>query len=182
MDAFEHLVSEILWQEGYWVRSSVKVELTKEEKVQINRPSSPRWELDIVAYRARDNILQVVECKSYLDSQGVKECGFDPSHKESKRYKLFNDETLQEVVFNRLKLQLLEAGACREEPTVRLALACGKIRNADRKNLHTHFESRGWNLWDEPWLIERLTRMAHRGYENQISAVVAKLLVRGHVE
>ena len=30
MDAFEQVVSEILWMEGYWVRTSVKVDLTKE--------------------------------------------------------------------------------------------------------------------------------------------------------
>ncbi len=45
MDAFEQLVAEILWMEGYWVRTSVKVQLTKEEKRQIGRHSSPRWEL-----------------------------------------------------------------------------------------------------------------------------------------
>jgi hypothetical protein len=39
MDAFEQLVSEILWMEGYWVPTSVKVERTKEEKRQIGRPS-----------------------------------------------------------------------------------------------------------------------------------------------
>ena len=52
MEAFEQVVSEILWMEGYWVRTSVKVELTKKDKISIGRPSSPRWELDIVAYRA----------------------------------------------------------------------------------------------------------------------------------
>jgi hypothetical protein len=31
MDAFEQVVSEILWMSGFWVRTSVKVELTKEE-------------------------------------------------------------------------------------------------------------------------------------------------------
>ena len=36
MDAFEQVVSEILWMDGYWVRTSVKVDLTKEEKV-VNR-------------------------------------------------------------------------------------------------------------------------------------------------
>jgi hypothetical protein len=40
VDAFEQLVSEILWMEGYWVQSSVKVELTKEEKREIGRPSA----------------------------------------------------------------------------------------------------------------------------------------------
>ena len=59
MDSFEQVVSEILWMDGYWVRTSVKVDLTKEEKVQIGRPSSPRWELDIVAYSGRNNSLRV---------------------------------------------------------------------------------------------------------------------------
>src|SRR4051794_22034801 len=31
---------------------------------EIGRPSSPRWELDIVAYSGRDNLLLVLECKS----------------------------------------------------------------------------------------------------------------------
>ena len=34
----------------------------------------------------------------------------------------------------------------------------------------------------EAWLRERLQPMAQRGYENQVSAVVAKLLLRGRVE
>jgi hypothetical protein len=57
VDAFEQLVSEILWMTGFWVRTSVKVELTKEEKRLIGRHSAPRWELDIVGYSARDNVL-----------------------------------------------------------------------------------------------------------------------------
>lgn len=77
MDDFEQLVSEILWMEGYWVRSSVKVELTKEEKRAINRHSSPRWEIDVVGYKAGENLLRVVECKSYLDSMGVRASAFD---------------------------------------------------------------------------------------------------------
>jgi len=38
---------------GFWVRTSVKVELTKEEKCLIGRHSSPQWELDIVSYNGR---------------------------------------------------------------------------------------------------------------------------------
>jgi len=64
MDAFEQVVSEILWMSGFWVRTSVKVELTKEEKRLIGRHSSPRWELDIVGYSGRENLLRVVEFKS----------------------------------------------------------------------------------------------------------------------
>jgi hypothetical protein len=184
MDAFEQLVSEILWMQGYWVQTSVKVDLTKEEKRQIDRPTSPRRELDIVAYSGRDNLLRVVECKSYLDSRGVALRAFDGTDdKLAKRFKLFGDEQLRTIVFNRLRLQLAESGACRSDPEVKLCLACGRIAtNTDRAGLHAHFAEKGWELWDEPWLRERLKEMSDQGYENQISAVVAKLLLRGKIE
>lgn len=51
MDSFESVVSTILERDGYWVKSTFKVGLTKEEKREIGRPSSPRWELDLVAYK-----------------------------------------------------------------------------------------------------------------------------------
>lgn len=184
MDAFEQLVSEILWMDGYWVRTSVKVELTKAEKVLIGRPSSPRWELDIVAYSGRDNVLRVVECKSYLDSRGVAMRAFDGSDgKFAERFKLFSDDNLRSVVFGRLHQQFAESGACAPNAAVKLCLACGRIAtNADRESLHRHFAEKGWELWDEPWLRQRLQAMSERGYENQVSAVVSKLLLRGKVE
>jgi hypothetical protein len=183
VDAFEQLVSEILWMEGYWVRTSVKVELTKEEKREIGIPTAPRWELDIVAYRGRENLLRVVECKSFLDSPGVRATGFDGSNpKEATRYKLFNDAKLRDVVFNRLGLQFAASGACRPNPEIRLCLACGKVYESGRAILHARFAEQGWDLWDEPWLREKLKHMATLGYENQVSAVVAKLLLRGKVE
>jgi len=170
--------------EGYWVRTSVKVELTKEEKRQIGRPSSPRWELDVVAYCGRDNLLKIVECKSYLDSRGVALRAFDGSgDRSAERFKLFADDLLRAVVFERLKLQFAESGACRPNAKVKLCLACGRIAtDADRAGLHKHFVEMGWELWDEPWLKGRLKRMSDQGYENQVSAVVAKLLLRGKIE
>lgn len=181
MDAFEQLVAEILWREGYWVRTSVKVELTREDKEAIGRKSSPRWEIDVVAYRARDNQLKAIECKSYLDSRGVKLHAFDGSNDEAaKLFKLFNDSTLRRVVLDRLKLQFAESGACLPNAGVALCLACGRIAtNADREGLRLHFAQRGWELWDEKWLRDRLREMSEGGYENQVSAVVSKLLLRG---
>jgi hypothetical protein len=181
MDAFEQLVSEILWTQGHWVQRSFKVELTKEEKVAIGRPSSPRWELDILAFSGRENVLRVVECKSYLDSGGVQASAFDGTNPDfSKRFKLFNDAGLREVVFNRLRAQLVERHACAPEAQIHLCLACGHIRSErDRAWLRDHFGSNGWELWDEAWLLESLSAMADAGYENQVSSVVAKLLIRG---
>jgi hypothetical protein len=184
MNAFEQLVSEILWMEGYWVRTSVKAELTKEEKRKIGLPSAPRWELDIVAYSGRENLLRVVECKSYIDSRGVAMRAFDGTDERfGKRFKLFANEALRRVVFERLSQQLAVSGACAPNPTVKLCLACGRIASdTDRKGLHRHFEQMGWELWDESWLRQKLKSMSERGYEDQVSAVVSKLLLRGRVD
>lgn len=183
LDSFEQVVSEILWMQGFWVRTSVKINLTAADKVEIGRPSSPRWELDIVAYSGRENVLRGVECKSYMDSVGVQSLGFEGgTEPHQSRYKLFNDETLRRVVFNRLSTQLAECGACAQNADVKLCLAAGKIRKPDREWLHTHFNAHGWELWDEPWLRKQLRVMSQQGYENQVSAVVAKLLLRESVE
>ena len=128
MNSFESLVAMLLQREGYWVRTSFKVELTKEEKRVIGRPSSPRWELDLVAYKGKGNELLVIECKSFLDSPGVRFSGFDGEHPdEAVRYKLFNDELLYEVVKKRLVTQLTGAESCAPDPSVRLCLAAGSI-------------------------------------------------------
>lgn len=172
-------MSEILWMSGLWVRTSVKVNLTKEEKVRIGRPSAPRWELDIVAYSGRENILNIVECKSYIDSLGVQASGFNGTKSpDQDRYKLFNDAVLRETIFGRTRIQLAECGACRPNAKIRLCLAAGKVRKQDRVWLRDHFKANNWEFWDEPWLKHKLKLMAEQGYENQVSSVVAKLLLR----
>jgi hypothetical protein len=66
---------------------------------------------------------------------------------------------------------------------VKLCLACGRIATtADREGLHKHCAEKGWDLWDDRWLREKLEMMSKRGYENQVSAVISKLLLRGKVE
>ncbi len=180
MDSFEQLIGEILWNDGYWVKTSVKVELTKAQKVEIGRPSSPRWELDIIGYQGGMNVLKVIECKSYLDSRGVAASAFDGSNaKFADRFKLFHNEILRTVVFDQLKTQLVAKGWCREGLELRLCLACGRIASErDRGWLRGHFKEKGWELWDEEWLAAKLQDLANGGYENNVSSVVTKLLLR----
>lgn len=180
MDSFESLVSSLLQREGYWTRTSFKVELTKEEKRAIGRPSSPRWELDLIAYKAKPNELLVVECKSFLDSPGVRLRGLDGTHpKEALRYKLFNDCVLRETVLNRLVDQLVSAGSCAESPKLTLCLAAGKVATpADRDGISRLFRGNGWRLFDDSWLRERLVSVSGGSYENEVASVVAKLLLR----
>jgi hypothetical protein len=175
MDAFESLVAMFLKREGYWTSTSFKVELTRQEKIDIALPSCPRWEIDVLAYKGSTNELLAVECKSFLDSAGVtfRHGKFEPE----KRYKLFVGERIWPVVKRRLKRQLFSRGACAKSPKVTLCLAAGHIANkSDRKGLEAHFASRGWRLLDENWLRERLDEASQSGYENDVAHVVAKLL------
>lgn len=180
MDAFEQLVANFLEGEGFWVRSSYKVRLRASEKARIGRPSAPRWEIDLVAYKARTNELRLVECKSFLDSGGVGISAFDGSSPLfAKRFKLFNDEELRRTVRHRLVRQLVMAGSCAPRPRVTWCLAAGKIASGrSRELLHAHFEEKGWLLMDEEWIAARLRHLSVGGYENNVAAMVAKLLLR----
>lgn len=178
MDAFEAVVAAILQRQGYWTLTSVKVELTKEEKRAIGRHSAPRWELDVVAYKGKGNEIRVVECKSFLDSPGVECTAFDGSNKGAeKRYKLFCEETLRNVVFGRLRQQLVAAGFCAVNPSIQLCLAAGKIRG-NEDWLRSHFQERGWLLLGPAYIREELRKLRDAGYENSVAAIVTKLLTR----
>lgn len=177
MHGFEDLLAEILEEEGYWIRRSVKVLLTREEKHKIGRPSSPRWEIDLVAYSARENHLLAVECKSYLDSTGVV-LGDLQGGKYAKRYKLFTEPVLRGVVLARLASQLFEQGFCGTGPRVTLALAAGKIKG-ESADVKRFIEDQGWVLFDAEWIRQRLYRASRAGYTNSVASMVAKLLLRG---
>lgn len=181
MDAFESLVSMLLRHDGYWTIPSFKVKLTKEEKREIGRHSSPRWELDLVAYKGSTNEVLAVECKSFLDSTGVtfRNGKFEPED----RYKLFNHDQLRSVVFRRLGIQLMETGATAASPKVILCLAIGKTAHkSDREGLTHHFNDRGWRLFDEEWVRKRLRLASQDGYENDVAFVVSKILLRDKPE
>lgn len=171
-------MATVLDRAGYWTRTSVKVHLTREEKQAIGRPSSPRWELDVVAYAGHSNELLVVECKSYLDSGGVRAASFDgPKAAGETRYKLFSDETLRRVVLSRLEAELVEQRFCPAGVKAQLCLAAGNI-HGDPAKLRSIFQAKGWRLFDRDWLLAGLEALGVESYENSVASVVAKLLLR----
>lgn len=177
MDAFEHVVAEVFWGLGYWVRTSVKVDLGKADKVEIGLPTMPRPEIGLVAYHAGSNRVLALECKSYLDSRGVtyaEVCG----DADSKTYKLFRREKMREVVLRVLSEQLVEQGLCPQGAKVQLGMIAGKISTGDEPRLAELFERQEWFFKGPAWLKAELEKLASTSYENQISSVVAKLLLR----
>jgi len=179
LDSFETIVATIFENKGYWVKTSFKVDLTKAEKRRIGRPSSPRWDLDVVAYKGGANEILVIECKSYLDSTGVKVEGLK-NGKYKERYKLFNENTLRKVVFSRLLTQLIKSGSCPKNTSVKLCLAAGKVATKkDREELSEHFKSKDWGFYSDEWIKHELVNLAGSRYENEVSIVTTKILTRG---
>lgn len=180
MNSFEQLVKGMLEVEGYWVRASYKVNLTKEEKVKIGRPSSPRWEIDLLAYKGSTNEVLVVECKSFLDSTGVSCASLFDSGPGAKLYKLFTEDKLRKVVFARVRKQLVAEGAVAAKPAITLCLAAGKTKSeSDHARIQQVFAKRGWRLFDRTWMQEKLKEASASAYEDNIATMVAKILSAG---
>ena len=66
MDHFEGIIKTLLEQEGYWVRQSFKINLTKQEKRDTGKPSMPRPEIDLLAFKQSRNEILAIEVKSFL--------------------------------------------------------------------------------------------------------------------
>jgi len=178
MNAFEELVADLLRQQGYWVDTSVKVKLSAKDKAAIGKPSAPRWEIDVVAYKGATNELLAVECKSYLDSAGVRLAALDGSApRHAKRFKLFNDEKLCGIVLRRLVDGLVAGDSIARKPTVTLALACGKVASeANRDKLARLFEEKGWRLFDDRWIRTQVQASAKAAHHDSVAMMVAKIL------
>lgn len=179
MDHFENIIRLLLEKEGYWVLTSFKVNLTKEEKARTGKPTIPRPEIDLIAYSPRNRELLAVEVKSFFDSTGVY---FDELAANNEvatgRYKLFTCRKYREIVFNRLKLDLVEAGYLVNDLPVRLGLAAGNIKNGDEDKIYELMTGNGWFFWPPSIIKEKVVALSRDGYENDATYIVAKILLR----
>jgi len=180
MNAFEQIVAGLFRAEGYWTITGYRVDLTKQEKRETGKPSLPRPEIDILAYRGSTNELIWIECKSYLDSPGVRYSSFtNPEDPGFQRYKVFNDTRYREVIRTALINQTVRLKLTPPTPTLSYCLVAGKVyRESDKVNLQGHFSQRGWLFFDDSWLKERLKNAAESQYEDDTAMVVAKIIQR----
>jgi len=180
MNAFEDIIAQYLESEGYWVKQSVKVEITKEDKRKMGLPSMPRPEIDIVALNMKKNELILVEVKSYLDSPGVwyeAVAGKDKDY-YNKRYKLFNDYKYRKIVTERLFEQYLVQGLINKRTKINYALAAGKIYSGAQPLLEKYFSGNGWLLILPSKIKQKMRELASKGWEDNIATMTAKLLLR----
>jgi hypothetical protein len=179
MDAFEQIVDGLFRQMGYWTQTGYKINITSEDKRAIGKPSMPRPEIDILAYKPADNELLWIECKSYLDSYGVWYGSFLPNGKGAESYKIFTDANYRKIASERLLVQAVQSDMVLPNANLRFCLVAGKVRKQGREDLHSYFESQNWTFYDELWLKQQLNDLAQIGYENNIAVMVAKLFAKG---
>jgi hypothetical protein len=177
MNAFEDVVKRYLEEGGYWVRQSVKIEITPEDKRAIGTYSMPRPEIDLVALNVERNELLLVEAKSYLDSYGVYyEAIADPTDKGAARYKLFTNEVFRQIVTDRLREQYLKRGLIKNDVNVNYCLAAGNIHYGNEKPIANYFRQKGWKLIAPDQIRDFIKQLATKGWEDDLVTMTVKLL------
>ncbi|MGJ8670336.1 MAG: hypothetical protein ACSHXK_12660 [Oceanococcus sp.] len=182
MDYFEALVKTLLESEGYWVRQSLKVNLTKEEKREVANPSIPRPEIDLIAFKPGQNEVLAIEVKSYLDSNGVSLKEISQVHDEPPakgRYKLLTCTKYRQVVFERLVQDLVQSGMVHKPVPVRLGLVAGKVHKGEEAELSAYLKGLGYFFWGPSDVRSRISAFADAAYENDPVVIAAKVLLRG---
>jgi hypothetical protein len=82
------------------------------------------------------------------------------------------------VVLNRIKQELVTAGAVRPKPKITLCLAAGNIRSVtEHAQIAAFFKRKGWRLFDRHWMFSKLLAAAAGRYEDNVATAVAKLIL-----
>ena len=179
MDHFESLISTLLEFEGYWLRRSFKVNVTKEEKRKIGKHSIPRPEIDILAFQFSENTVLAIEVKSFLDSPGLKLEQLQAEHDIPEgRYKLFTSARYRSIVLKRLHADLIECGMANAETKVVLGLAAGKVYLGRTEPIRQLMQERSLFFWSPEDIKKKVIALADRSYENDPAILVAKVLLR----
>lgn len=179
MDHFESIISTLLEAEKYWIRRSFKINVTKEEKRQIGKPTIPRPEIDLLALHFSRNEVIAFEAKSFLDSPGVKLAHLQEEHEIPEgRFKLFTSERYRSVVMTRLLQELIACGMANSDTRVSLGLAAGKVCRGQSGPIREFMEKRKWLFWSPEDIKNKVTALAKRDYENDPAIITAKILMR----
>ena len=179
MNAFENIVTQYLEETGHWVRQSVKVDISKEDKQRLDSPSLPRPEIDLVALNVEENELLLIEAKSLLDSRGVRFDGVSGNNTRlAKRYRLFTDDRFRKIVTDKLRQEYLKKGLINENTRINYALAAGNIYANDEPKISEYFEERGWKLFSPEKIKDVIKKLSEKGWEDNLVTITAKLILK----
>ena len=179
VNAFEKIVGRCLEEYGYWVRHSVKVSISKQEKRDIGSFSMPTPEIDIVALNVKRNELLLLEVKSLLGSYGVHFDAVSGKDKEEgKRYKLFTNAKFIKAVTTQLRKEYLDQGLITQDTKISYGLAAGHIHSADEAKIAEYFAEKGWTLFTPTKIKESVRQLSEKGWEDDLVTMTSKLVLK----
>ncbi|TAH40076.1 MAG: hypothetical protein EYC69_11740 [Bacteroidetes bacterium] len=153
--------------------------MSSEEKRLINKPSTPRPEIDIVAYDVNWDTVYLLEVKSYLDSPGVPYDEVAIEQKEqSGRYKLLTAKNYRNVLSASLKGHWLQQGLMGNKTKISFGLIAGKIYRGREQEMFEYFKKQGWLFWGPSIIRDKVMLLGGKGYENNAVTIAAKILTR----
>ena len=187
VEAFEQIVGKYLSLQGYWVKHTVRLNMSPEEKAALTsevpdarKRSRPRPEVDLVAFSPKKNELLVVEVKSFFNSAGVDFLSLtNQGSKHGDRYKLFNNDRYQKVILSRLTEQLSQEGLVIDGArlNVLVCLAVGHFKSPDDEGkTKALFQMKGWVLVTPGELKNFFESLATTNYEDNVMIVLSKLI------
>lgn len=161
------------------MRQSFKVNLTKEEKRQIGKPSIPRPEIDLLALHFARNEVLAFEANSFLDSPSVRLANLRECHDVPEgRYKLFTCEPYRTIVFTRLLADLVSCGMAGPQAKVSFGLAAGRVYQGPCNAIREFLNQKNWLFWSPQDVKSKVTALAKQDYENDATIITAKILLR----
>ncbi len=179
MNAFEHIVELYLQEKNYWTRHSVKVELTKADRAKLKLPTTPRAEIDLVAYNPVSDVLVLIEVKSYFDNPGLTIGELNGTDKNNaNRCKLLNNKLFQKVVTDRLVEDFLNRKLIKKSTEIKYALAVGKVQQKSLtavKAYLTKNKKKKYLYFDPSDIKQTIKNLAEKGWEDNIIIVTAKI-------
>ncbi len=179
MDCFETIAATLFEFDGYWVRRSFKVNVTQQDKKSLGKDSMPRPEIDLLAFKPREDLIIAFEAKSYLDSPGVPLAEITtPQEKSEGRYKIFTCETYRNIIIKQLREDLIAKGMARESTKIKLGLIAANVKGGEEAStqLANHMKLQGWEFWGPATVTEKLEALAGLDYENDVAVIASKIL------
>lgn len=177
MDAFESIVATYLDSKGYWVKQSVKVNISKDDKKELGLQTMPTPEIDLVAYNPVENELILIEVKSYFDSEGVTIAGLnDPKSKKTKRYRLLNDEKYQRIIREQLQKIFIDKKFINHSTKIKYALAAGNVRTRDYDKIKAYLAGREYVFYEPMEIAKAIKSLKNSVYINDSVTITVKLL------
>jgi hypothetical protein len=179
MDAFEEIAAQLLEEEGFWVRKSVKVNLTQKEKRATGKHMIPRPEIDLAAFKFNKNELILIEVKSYLDSPGVRIGHLKLQHAiAAGSYKLLTTSKYRNIIESRLAKEWIEIGLINKKTNIKYGLIAGNVYQNKEDDIKALFDSKGWFFWGPKEVKKRITQLEKKAHENNLVTITAKILLR----